>query len=78
MSETATQVRAYADAMNPNELTGTAFQVEAAHWMREAASEIERLHEAIREERRWATGTAEHNDARSALYALLPEHPSRV
>lgn len=35
-----------------------------------AKAEKARLLAAIAEERRWATGTAEHNDARSALYEL--------
>jgi hypothetical protein len=39
---------------------------------------LEAIYEAIRSERLCATGTAEHNDARSALYRFLPEHPNNV
>lgn len=51
--------------------------VEKALWL---APDVERLlarldaiSEAVLEERRWATGTVEHNDARTALYALVAE-----
>lgn len=37
---------------------------------------IAELEGLIREERRWATGTAEHNDARSALYHALTTSPA--